>query len=538
MSLPTLIIIIAIVALLITFLLGFTGKKIENWPISYLQNFTGSLFIFSGWVKAVDPLGTAYKMEQYFAEFEQAFTGTWFGFIVNWLPWLSENASAFSVIMIVFEIVLGVMLLIGSWRKFTAWAFFLLVGFFTFLTGFTYLTGYVPEEVNFFQFNNWGPYVETNMKVTDCGCFGDFIKLEPKVSFFKDVLLLIPALLFVLFYGKMHQLFSPITRRGIIWASIIGLTVYCFSNYVWDIPHADFRPFKKTANIRIQQAVEELAETSVNVVGYQLTNKNSGEVVELPIAEYLKRYKEFSKEDWNSEQIKSDQVLTLAKNSQFSTGYDLLELNDDQTTEDEIVGYLSDKWKLKGDTITKFVERSKISDFDISNVDGGSVTYDLVSDPQYSFMVVAYKLYGDVETETHLVQDTTFRLDSTMVADTLKVEKVIADIKEVEVQKNLYKWKENYTQPWIEKVQPLLEGAQKNGNKAYAITSFMDPEAIEDFKNKAGINVPVYVADDILLKTIVRSNPGVVLLKNGAVIMKWHHKKLPDFEKIKESYMH
>ena len=157
MTINTLVLSVAAVALLLTLITGLTTKRIENWLISFLQNFCGALFIFSGWVKAVDPLGTAYKMEQYFAEFESTFSGTWFSFLSPMFPQLAEWAIGFSVFMIVFEIILGIMLLIGSSRKFTAWAFFLLVAFFTVLTGFTFLTGYVPAGVNFFQFGQWGP---------------------------------------------------------------------------------------------------------------------------------------------------------------------------------------------------------------------------------------------------------------------------------------------------------------------------------------------------------------------------------------------
>ena len=81
MTLGTLVISIAITALLLTLVVGIISRRINNWLVSYFQNFCGALFIFSGWVKAIDPLGTAYKLEQYFAEFESTFNGTWFSFL-------------------------------------------------------------------------------------------------------------------------------------------------------------------------------------------------------------------------------------------------------------------------------------------------------------------------------------------------------------------------------------------------------------------------------------------------------------------------
>ena len=76
MTLTVLLIRIAIVAILLTGLNYLLTKKkpewaeIKNWGLTYLQNFAGALFVFSGYVKAVDPKGTAYKMEQYFGEFK------------------------------------------------------------------------------------------------------------------------------------------------------------------------------------------------------------------------------------------------------------------------------------------------------------------------------------------------------------------------------------------------------------------------------------------------------------------------------------
>ena len=536
MTLTSLVISVAIAALVLTGL-GIGMGRVKNWVVSYLQNFTGALFVFSGWVKAIDPLGTAYKMEQYFAEFEATFSGTWFSFMAGWFPVLSEQAVSFAVFMIVFEIVLGIMLLIGSWPRFTGISFFLLVFFFTFLTGFTYLTGYVPEGVNFFEFGNWGPYVKTNMKVTDCGCFGDFLKLEPKVSFMKDVVLLVPSVVFLIFPKQMHQLFNSGVRKGLVWLGIVGISLYCFSNYVWDLPHTDFRPFKKTANIRIQQGVERTAKNNVKVEFYSLTNKASGVEQVLTLSDYLKQYKNFPKEEWVIKQLKSDPKITLVQNENLPGGYDLLEINGEDEMEVEMVAYLKDKWKVSGDTLIRKVEDSKVTDFDISDTNGNNVTEAILGDPNYSFMIISYKLYGKTERVPGIQIDSLFQIDTIQRPDTVLLERTFAGLDSTEITEEVYHWDEDFAEVWQDVVNPVLDQANASGMNVFAITAFNDVSAIEDFRHRIDASYPVYLADDILLKTIVRSNPGVVLLKNGEVVMKWHYKKLPDFENIEAAYL-
>lgn len=536
MTLGILVLSVAIAALLLTLIAGLAFRRVDNWLISFLQNFCGALFVFSGWVKAIDPLGTAYKMEQYFAEFESTFSGTWFSFLAPIFPKLSELSTGFSVFMIVFEIVLGIMLLVGSARKFTAWAFFLLVLFFTFLTGFTYLTGYVPEGVNFFQFGEWGPYVATNMKVTDCGCFGDFLKLEPRTSFLKDVFLLVPSIIFVIFHGKMHQLFNGAARTTLVGLGIIGLLLYCFSNYRWDIPHTDFRPFHDGANIRLEKQLEDLAEANADVIAYRMTNKSTGEVVEMPIDEYLKQYKQYPKEEWKLEQIKEEPAVRLVKNGD---GYAIPSAQG-EPYEPELAAYLAEAWGASADTVKRVVERSKVSDFELSGgPDGGDVTDQLLNHDGYSFMIVAYKLYTEREEPTTLMKtDTVYAMDTIAVEDTIKVVRRIEEVKKRQVEKTTYHWKSDYLTPWETAVNPIMAKAQQAGHRVFAATSYASPEKLEQFKSATGSDYPFVTGDDILLKTIVRSNPGVVLLKNGEVVEKWHYKKLPDFEKLKADYLH
>jgi len=142
MTLTTLLTYVAIAAVLLTLATWFGFKKRESLVMSYLQHFCGALFIFSGWVKAVDPLGTAYKMGQYFDQFESVAAETALSFVAPMFPFLSSYSVQFSVFMVVLEIVLGVALIVGHKPKWTAWIFFLIVVFFTILTGFTFLTGF------------------------------------------------------------------------------------------------------------------------------------------------------------------------------------------------------------------------------------------------------------------------------------------------------------------------------------------------------------------------------------------------------------
>src|SRR5882762_12008853 len=135
-----------------------------NIPVGIARVIVGVLFIFSGLVKANDPLGLSYKMQEFFEVWH--------------FHWLDNYTLIFSIVMIVFEIVAGVAILLGWRMKLFSWLLLLLIIFFTFLTGYAYLSG----------------------KVRECGCFGDCIPLTAGQSFAKDLLLL--ALIVFLFVNR------------------------------------------------------------------------------------------------------------------------------------------------------------------------------------------------------------------------------------------------------------------------------------------------------------------------------------------------
>ena len=491
MTLGLLLLYIALTALVLTLAAGFGLKRVQNWPLSYLQFFAGTLFVVSGWVKAIDPLGTAYKMGQYFAAFEGTFEATALSGIAPLFPFLSGYVESFAVIMIVFEIVLGIALIVGYLPRVSAWAFLLLVLFFTVLTGFTYLTGYVPSGVNFFDFSNWGPYVATNMKVTDCGCFGDFLKLEPKVSFLKDVVLLVPAFIFIFGHKHMHQLGTPLVRKVAFWGAVPAFVLYCFSNFVWDLPHTDFRPFKIGVNVREKKAQEMEASQNVKIIAYRLTRKSNGETLELPFDQFLKEMGKYPSDQWDMEQIKSEPAIAP----------------------------------------------TKISEFEVSNLDGMDVTDELLGLQGYNFMIIAHHLEGTVRTKMVSVPDTTFATDTIRTANSLELVQRVDKIGKRKVEVNAYSWDPEYLKRWKEKVNPAMKAAAEKDIRAVAIVAYGAKEQIEDFKKAAGIDYPVLIADDILLKTIIRSNPGPVLYKDGTIVKKWHIRKFPTFEAIESEYV-
>ena len=499
-SLSSLLIQFAIVGAIFTALTVWR-KLHKNVLTTFLQHFCGVWFIFSGLVKAVDPIGTAYKMEDYFVQFQATFEGlnNVFAGLAPLFPWLAGYSNGFSIFMVVLEIVLGVMLIVGFQRKLTAWLFFGIVVFFTLLTGFTYLTGYVPTEANFFDFAKWGPYVKTQMRVTDCGCFGDFIKLDPRISFFKDLGLMLPALLFLFRSKWMHQLWTGGVRRWAVYGSTAAFLLLCLRNTYMDLPMVDFRPFKIGTNVRERKAYE--ASAKQDILGWLLVNDSTGQSVTYMEPEpnkytYFKTYPKTA--GWKvKEQIKND--LYVEKDGQRTP-----------------------------------VTKTKISEFAIERSENGEnveVTDDILEEKGYSLMIVAYHLDGSKQTETIMVPDTTWAMDTVRVSkDSMHLLRRVASVEQKKVERTTFIPTAEYDSMFRNGVNPVAEAAAKAGWKVYAVTTYADAESAAAFAEKTGAKYPFYKGDDKLLKTIIRANPGLVVWKDGSVLDMYHHRHLPTAE--------
>ncbi|MFM7428771.1 MAG: BT_3928 family protein [Flammeovirgaceae bacterium] len=356
---------------------------IQKLVDQFSRFFVGGLFIFSGLIKLNDPIGTQIKMEEYFEVFTEDF-GSFFHYFI---PWSLE----IGMIMIVLELAIGVAILIYWRMNLTTWTLLLLMIFFTFLTGYSAILE----------------------KVTDCGCFGDAIKLTPWESFIKDLVLMI----FVLHLFWYRKKYKPVLRTREGHAVIIATVVISFFVGIYAIdylPFIDFRAYKVGNNIPAQM-----------------------KPTEQPVIEYT-----FTKD---GKEMKSTQYM-------MEPGYQ----------------YVASK-VLNEDKI-----KPKITDYAVSSPEG--------------------------EDKTHY----TFEGNRLLI--------VISDVRKSS-DKNM--------------AAILVLTKQLEGKVDCFIVTASTAEAMEAFRHENQLAIPYYYADATVLKTIIRSNPGIALWKNGTVLGNWHHNDTP-----------
>ncbi len=193
----------------------------RNSVLLIIRWIVGILFIFSGLIKANDPLGLSYKMQEFF----EAWHMTSF----------NELALPLALVMNVFEVLAGVAIIVGWRMKIFSWLLLLLIIFFTFLTGYATLSG----------------------KFKSCGCFGDCVPLSPYQSFIKDIVLLILIAVLVVNRHKIKQAFRiKMLSFFIMLFTVVGVSL--FESYVLTyLPVLDCLPYREGNDIVEQMKVPE-----------------------------------------------------------------------------------------------------------------------------------------------------------------------------------------------------------------------------------------------------------------------------------------
>jgi len=345
--------------------------------------FVGVLFIISGFIKLNDPVGFSFKLQDYFAPE-----------VLN-LDFLSGYALPIAILIVIYEVLLGFMLLVGYARRFTLWSLILMIVFFTFLTFYSAVTG----------------------KVTDCGCFGDALKLTPWQSFYKDLILLV--FIMILYFGRKHLLpfASRNVRSLIVFAALVGCLGISY-HVLMHLPMIDFRPYHIGANISEGMTTPEGAPEA--------------------IYEY----------EWSFDVDGSEKVVTTS--------------GDFPKVEGKFIG----------------VETTEVQ-------------------PGYEPPIHDFTMErGGVDhTEKFLAMD--------------KLIVVIAySISNAEMQGFI----------------PVKEVTDQAIRKGYQVIglSASSLEVTEDLKRNYKLNFDFYFCDMTTLKTIVRSNPGILELNNGTIMQKLH----------------
>ena len=220
--------------------------------VTVIRIIVGLLFVFSGLVKANDPLGLSYKMQEFFEIWNLHQFNSW--------------SLLMSVLMNAFEIIAGTALIVG-WRiKLFSWLLLLLIVFFTFLTGYTYITG-MPKN---------------------CGCFGDCLPISSKTSFLKDVVL---TIMIVFLFWKQKYI-KPFLSNTFTTIKMIGVTIFAFGfqwytlNYM---PVVDCMPFKVGNNIpeKMKMPANAIPDSTVITFVY---DKN-GQTVEFTATDFPADFK-------------------------------------------------------------------------------------------------------------------------------------------------------------------------------------------------------------------------------------------------------
>ncbi|QKG59002.1 DoxX family protein [Hymenobacter sp. BRD128] len=358
----------------------------------------GILFIFSGLVKLNDPVGTAYKLEEYF----EVFSGD-----VPALSWLFDplhNASRFlSVALSSLEVILGVALLLRWYLRQTLLALLALLVFFAFLTFYSA------------AFN----------KVTDCGCFGDFIKLKPWTSFVKDLFLL--GLWLVVFFNQKHLRHSFLRGTAALMAMTfasalaIGIGVRALGH----LPYFDFLPYK------VGNSIPQLMKPA-EAPRYRYTFERGGKTLE-------------------AEQFPTDST-----------------------------------WQYKSMTVLNPLQSTPaITDFVITDPEGNDITKQVLTGNKLILIV-----------------------QNTNKAD-----------------------RERFPE-----FNKLFEEASKSRKHIDVLTITSTAAGkFDSFRHDVNLATPYAFADATVLKSVIRANPGLLVLHNGTVVAKYHYHDIPALYQVEKA---
>ena len=367
---------------------------------SISRTLLGLVFIFSGVVKAIDPLGTVYKIEDYLKAFG--------GFFNELLPMAELAAWA----LIILELLLGVCMVLNIRTKWTSWLALL---FYLVMTPLTL-------------------YIALTNPVSDCGCFGDAIVLTNWQTFWKNVVLIVLAIILVALRKHVRQLWSNWMEILLVALTILAAVV--FMSWTRNhLPVKDFRPYKIGNHLPTLMEYPEDAEP--DVYEYAFVYEKDGVEQTFTLENYPK-----GDSTWTF--VRQDSRL-------IKKGYE-----------------------------------PPIHDLEILNANYEDLTWDILESEEPVTLVVMYDLK---------------KADKSQIA---KVEALASNLS-----------------PFASSPDTLPLQGESEGN-FYILTGSGTDDIINFCLEYPALSDYVCTCDPVTLKTIVRANPGVIVLQNGIVIDKYN----------------
>jgi uncharacterized membrane protein YphA (DoxX/SURF4 family) len=397
MSTNLIVILILIAIAFCDFLLYVFSSRMRSYVLIVARVLLGLVFIFSGFVKAVDPLGSVYKFNEYFESFH--------------MVWMQPLSLTLGFVLFGLEFLLGFAFLFNVRLKIFSWLMLLFMTFFFILTFILGITN----------------------PVSDCGCFGDALILSNWETFYKNIALMIFALMIFSSRRSLTNRFPLITQNGILGIGIFIILSVSVYSYRY-LPIIDFMPWA-IGNKISEKLVAQEEKADITLI---YKNKETGEMKE-----------------YTSKTLPWQDTIFFKK-----------------------LEFVNQKKK-----IIQEYKSAPIHDFMVDDANKVNHNAEIIANPKYQFLLVSYDL-------SH-AKTSVFAGLNTFYDECVK------------------------------------------DSVGFAALCGSDFASMDNFGVKYNANYSFYGVDATALKSVVRSNPGLVLLKNGVVLDKWAWRCFPTYEKFK-----
>ena len=554
----------------------------EGWLLfAYISRvIVGGLFIVSGLIKANDPKGFAYKLEEYFEDGALAYrVKELFGWESFSLEFLIDQALMLSIVICILEIILGALIILGRRIKLATW---LMLGMMIFFTLLTWHTKECDPNSTFTDVDTYSigspeaqakiPQAENNENITilnktssevtirevkkpqcvdDCGCFGDALKgsvgrsLTPSESFWKDLVLLylvivifisrrkiVPnntrentiliffSLLFVSFFSYIFSwgfpvLFAIVILLFALWIKRTGGKIFgndlgiflvilgicgLFVTYVLMYrPMRDYRPYHVGSNLSEMMSNGEQGEYE-NVLVYK--NKSNGQDTTFTALDESTKYIWGDKDTWEFVERRTITIkeAILPSIQQFNPVIDVSSLT---------------SVEKNFDPIEKMINSNRVEYVDVIDKNSGNRYPQLLSE----FYI------DDWDTSQYVIGDTLLRLNESFTEISLKDHILSSGQIIIVLSRDMDKG--NFSR--IERLKEIAENAKKHNIDMIMISTATQEEVVA-FRDKYGLEIPTIQNDETELKAMTRSNPTLMVLKNGTVKGKYAFRSTPSWD--------